>query len=76
MPVKEPNMSLKVINRVCYTLCVVSICGSALTGMGVVWLDPVDDAPWRILASFLILFFAAGATLAVNNELARSRQVK
>ena len=65
-------MSLKAINRACYTLCVVSICGSVLAGMGMVWVTDFDEALWQIPASFLILFFAAGATLAVNNELARS----
>ncbi len=64
-------MKIAAINKICYTACVISICGSAIVGMAMVWSDSLDDTLWRVLMSFLILFLAAGGMLAVNNTFMR-----
>lgn len=65
-------MSLSTINKVCYTLCVVSVCGSAVSGLLIVWLEAFESG-WRVLMSFLILLLAAATMIAVNTTLARPR---
>ncbi len=67
-------MRLALVNKICYTICVVSVCGSTITGLWMVWSEDADQIAWRFLMSFLILFLAAGAMIAVNAALLGRRR--
>ncbi len=69
-------MSMIVFNRVCYTLCAVSICGGAATSMAMVWITEDHDSLWRVLLSFLILFLAGAAMLSINITIMRRGNCK
>jgi hypothetical protein len=70
---KDP-MLLKTVNRVCYTICIASIFAAVTCGLFLVWGSLSSHDGWKYMATSLIVFFGAGATLSVNQVILRGRR--
>ena len=59
---------MPLVNRICFTICVVSIVSATALSILGIW-GVVDDAKlmWRALATLGVLFVASILTVVVNN---------
>ena len=64
---------LQLINRVCYTVCIVSILASTCFGLLLVWTNVDPELARKSLLTALIFFLAALMTLGVNRALLSHR---
>ena len=65
MNTKQPNK----LERVCFTICIVTVCLSTLLAFGLIWTDLRSEFIWKSLASMLVLFGGSVATLSVSKSL-------
>jgi hypothetical protein len=59
-------MDLRVLNKVCFTICIVCIVLGVVTALTMIWMPGDNDTRWRLLATTGIVFLGAAATLSVT----------
>lgn len=59
-------MDLRILNKVCFTICIVCIVLGVVTGLTMIWLPGENDTRWRLLATTGLVFLGAAATLSVS----------
>jgi hypothetical protein len=64
---------LKVVNRICYTICIICIISGVVLGLLIIWGDRQDRDHWKYLATIFVLFLASSLTLSVNRLLDKGR---
>ena len=68
-------MDLSMLNRICWTVCIVCIiAGTALTFF-MIWGKPENEFVWKAWTSMAVLFFASAATLVVNRNAGKKGEV-
>ncbi len=70
---RSTDRMLKIINRVCYTLCIVCIVAGVICGLLIIWAEGHDRDRWKYLATVIVLFLGSLMTLSVNRLLDRGR---
>ena len=64
---------LKIVNRICYTICIVCIVTGVVLGLLIIWGDQRDGHHWKYLATIFVFFLASSLTLSVNRLLDKGR---
>ena len=64
---------LKIVNRICYTICIICIVAGVVLGLRIIWGDRQGPDHWKYLATILVLFLASSLTLSVNRLLDKGR---
>ena len=59
-------ISTQALNKICFSICIVSIVVGMLLGMVMVWTPGVSEVLWRLMGTVAIVFFGASATLTVS----------
>lgn len=63
-------MNLRVLNKVCFTICIVCIVLGTVLSLGMIWGDLADsDFVWRSWLTIGVLFLASALTLSVSKAL-------
>ncbi|MCE9603749.1 MAG: hypothetical protein K8U03_02475 [Planctomycetia bacterium] len=66
-------MTLKIVNRICYTIAIVCIIAGVVYGLMLIWGDYWDKDAWKGLASLSVVLLGAVMTLSINQILLRNR---
>jgi hypothetical protein len=56
----------QVLNRVCFTICIICIVGGAALSLTMIWHTFESDVLMKSWSSIAVLFFASAATLIVS----------
>ncbi len=64
---------LKIVNRICYTICIICIVAGVVLGLLMIWGNRPDRDNWKYLATILVLFLASSLTISVNRLLDKDR---
>ena len=62
-------MNLTVLNRICWTLCIISILAGTALSFGMIWGKHDSEFLWKAWLSIGVLFFGSAATLVVSRLL-------
>jgi len=62
-------MNLDVLNKICWTICIVCIVAGTALSFTMIWATLDNEFVWKAWASMGVLFFASGATLVVSKAL-------
>lgn len=65
-------MDLSVLNRVCWTICLVCIVTGAAFSLFMIWTPVESEILWKAWSSMGVLFFASAATLVVSKSVGKS----
>jgi hypothetical protein len=63
------NTNIKLLNRVCYTVCILCIVGGTALTFSMIWGKYQSEYLWKAWVSIAVLFFASVATLVVSKLL-------
>ena len=68
-------MDLSVLNKVCWTVCIVCIIVGTVLSFTMIWatFPPESQFMWKAWTSVAVLFFASSATLVVSKVLGRNK---
>jgi hypothetical protein len=69
-------MIIKILNKICFTICIVCIIAGIVLGLGIIWGSHDDEIMWKGLGTVLVLFVGSALTLAVSNTFSRSSRSK
>ena len=70
--VKEMAMNLTVLNRICWTICIISIVAGTALSFSMIWGNYESEFLQKAWLSIGVLFFASTATLVVSKVLGGS----
>ena len=59
-------MNLTVLNRVCWTICIVCIVAGTVFSLSMIWGTYESEFLWKAWSSIAVLFCASTATLVVS----------
>lgn len=59
-------MNLEVLNRVCFTICIVCIVLGAALSLSMIWGTYENEYVWKSWLSLGVLFLASALTLSVS----------
>jgi uncharacterized membrane protein YhaH (DUF805 family) len=59
-------MDLTVLNKICWTLCIISIVAGTALSFSMIWVTHDSEFLWKAWLSIAVLFFASIATLVVS----------
>ena len=62
-------MDIKVLNRICYTVCIICIVAGTVLTFSMIWGTYQSETLWKAWVSIGVLFFASVATLVVSRLL-------
>ena len=63
--------SLRIIDRLCYTVCIVSVVVGVAIGIALIWIPGDHDNLYKALATVAVIFGGAAVTLSVNRTINR-----
>jgi hypothetical protein len=58
--------SWQLLNRVCFTICIICIAVGAALSLSMIWTTYESEFLWKSWATMGVLFFASAATLVVS----------
>jgi type IV secretory pathway VirB2 component (pilin) len=64
---------LTIVNRICYTICILCIIAGVVVGLMIIWGDRRDENHWKYMASLFVVFAASSLTMSVNRLLDKGR---
>jgi hypothetical protein len=64
-------MSLKILNKICFTICIVCIVVGIVLGLALIWGSHDNEVMWKGLGTVSVLFAGSLLTLAVNNAFSK-----
>ena len=67
-------MNFTVLNRICWTLCIISILAGTALSFGMIWGQHNSEFLWKAWLSIGVLFFGSAATLIVSRVLGGGHQ--
>jgi hypothetical protein len=56
----------QVLNRVCFTICIICIAAGTVFSLILIWTPYESDVLLKLYGTILVLFFASAATLIVS----------
>ena len=59
-------MNISMLNKVCFTICIVCIVAGMVMGLSLIWVSASSEIFWKGLATTSVVFLASSATLAVS----------
>ncbi|HZY85959.1 MAG TPA: hypothetical protein VFE78_14095 [Gemmataceae bacterium] len=59
-------MNLTVLNRLCWTICIVCILAGSALSLSMIWGTYQSEFLWKAWTSIAVLFFASAAALVVT----------
>ena len=59
-------MNLTVLNRICWTICIVTIVAGTALSFSMIWGNHESEFLWKAWLSIGVLFFGSAATLIVS----------
>ena len=59
-------MDLRVLNKICFTISIVSILVSVVIALSMIWTPGINETMWRLLGTVGIVFLGSSATLSVS----------
>ena len=59
-------MNLTVLNRICWTICIISIAAGTALSFAMIWGEHDSEFLWKAWLSIGVLFFGSSATLIVS----------
>jgi len=62
-------MNIDALNKICFTLCLVSIALATLIAFALIWGSGDKEFLWKSELSMGVLFFSSAATLSVSKTL-------
>ncbi len=65
-------MDLSLLNRICWTICVVCIVAGTALSLSMIWGSYQNESLWKAWTSIGVLFIASAATLIVSKVVASS----
>lgn len=66
-------MGLLILNKVCFTICIVCIVAGTVLSLAMIWGDFQDEAAlWKSWLTIGVLFLASALTLAVSTTFGRA----
>jgi len=63
------NINIAIINKICFTICILAIILGLGVGMLIIWTDLDREWFWKSFLSLALLFFASLTTLSVTKVL-------
>ena len=66
---KEKAMNLTVLNRICWTICIVCIVAGTALSLSMIWTKHQSEFLMKSWSTIGVLFFASAATLIVSRVL-------
>jgi hypothetical protein len=64
-------MSLQILDKICFTICIVCIVAGTVLSLAMIWCEIHDnEIVWKSWATIAILFLASALTLAVSKTFA------
>jgi hypothetical protein len=66
-------MNLTVLNRICWTICIVCIVAGTALSLSMIWGTYQSEFLWKGWTSIGVLFFASAATLIVSRVVGGSK---
>ena len=57
------------LNKICFTIGIISICAAVMFSMAMIWSDGASDVLWRGLLSSIVFLLASLATLSINRAM-------
>lgn len=73
-PRLKGNMTLRIINRICYTIAIVCIISGVVYALALIWGDHWRKDAWKGLATLSVVFLGAVMTLSVNQIMLRNNR--
>jgi hypothetical protein len=67
-------MNLTVLNRLCWTICIVCIVAGTVLTLSMIWSTYQSEFLWKAWTSIAVLFFASSATLIVSKVVGSSKE--
>ena len=67
-------MNLTVLNRICWTICIVCIVGGTALSLSMIWAKYESEFLWKSWTSIAVLFFASAATLIVSKVVGSGKE--
>lgn len=67
---------MKVLNKICFTICVVCIVIGVVLGLSMIWGSHDSEVMWKGLGTVGVLFMGSALTLAVSNTFGKSSRSK
>jgi len=65
-------MNLTVLNRICWTICIISIAAGTALSFSMIWGNHDSEFLWKAWLSIGVLFVGSAATLVVSKVLSGS----
>jgi hypothetical protein len=69
-------MDLKILNKICFTICIVCIIVGVVLGLALIWGSHDSEMMWKGLGTVAVLFMGSALTLAVSNTFGRDSHPK
>lgn len=69
-------MDLKVLNKLCFTVCIVCIIIGVVLGVALIWGSHDSEMMWKGLGTVAVLFMGSALTSAVCNMFGRDSHSK
>ena len=64
-------MTLKQLNTICYTICIVCIIAGVVLALILIWGDVNSEIVWKGLMTIGVFMFGSAVTLSVNKMIER-----
>ncbi len=64
-------MTLKQLNTICYTICIVCIIAGVVLALILIWGDVNSEIVWNGLMTIGVFMFGSAVTLSVNKMIER-----
>ena len=68
-------MNLTVLNKICWTVCIVCIVAGTAFSLSMIWGTYQNEFLWKAWSSIAVLFFASTATLVVSKVVSSKEAV-
>lgn len=69
-------MDLKILNKICFTICIVCIVAGVVLGLALIWGTHDSEVMWKGLGTVAVLFMGSALTLAVSSTFGKSSRSK
>lgn len=68
-------MNLQVLNRICFTICIICIVAGTVLSLAMIWWELRDaQIVWKSWQTIAVLFLASALTLSVSKTFAWKRK--
>ena len=59
-------MILKILNKICFTICIVCIVAGIMLGLALIWGSQDSEIKWKCLNTVFVIFAGSALTFAMS----------